>query len=38
MSCDAYEFKEIWSIQTRNTTLVKEEWCPIPLEYLEGVF
>jgi hypothetical protein len=36
--CDAYEFKENQSTQTRNTTLVKEEWGPILLEHLEGVF
>ena len=36
--CDAYEFKENQSTQTRNTTLLNEEWCPILLEHLEGVF
>lgn len=36
--CDAYEFKENQSTQTRNTTLLKEEWGPILLEHLEGVF
>ena len=38
MSCDAYEFKQNQSTQIRNTTLVKEEWGPIILEHLEGVF
>ena len=38
MCCDVYEFKQKQSTQTRNTTLLKEEWGPILLEHLEGVF
>jgi len=38
MCCDVYGFNEKQSTQTRNTTLLKEEWGPILLDHLEGVF